>query len=192
MNKHTVRRVTVSFPYIMSTFSVLLMYVKLSDTVTRYGNVWNRSVCQLETKWRTADEFYERTNFPNCMGAVDGNHTRMRKPNGSGSQFFNCKNFFSTIIMAMADADYCFISVEAGAQGSSSDSNVFKNSTFGKLLESNKLNIPDPRQKDYPCHLYLWVKRRSPYQSMCYCHIPTKSQHFWNVYITIGCQEHEG
>ena len=45
----------------------------------------------------------------------------------------------------MADADCCFISVEIGAYGSSSDSNVFKNSTFGKLLESNKLNIPDPR-----------------------------------------------
>ena len=43
------------------------------------------------------------------------------------------------------DAGYCFISVEVGAYGSSSDSNVFKKSTFGKLLESNKLDIPDPR-----------------------------------------------
>ena len=34
---------------------------------------------------------------------------------------------------------------EVGAYGSSGDSNVFKNSTFGKLLESNKLDIPDAR-----------------------------------------------
>ena len=47
--------------------------------------------------------------------------------------------------MVNVDADYCFISVEVGAYGSSSDSNVFKNSTFGKLLERNKLNIPDHR-----------------------------------------------
>ena len=47
--------------------------------------------------------------------------------------------------MVVADADYCFISVEFGAYGSLSDSNVFKNSTFGKLLESNKINIPGPR-----------------------------------------------
>ena len=47
--------------------------------------------------------------------------------------------------MAVADAGYCFIPVEVGAYSSSSDSNVFKKSTFGKLLESNKLNIPDPR-----------------------------------------------
>jgi hypothetical protein len=46
--------------------------------------------------------------------------------------------------MAVADADSCFISVEVGAYGSSSNSNVFKNSTIGKLLESNKLNIPRP------------------------------------------------
>jgi len=46
--------------------------------------------------------------------------------------------------VAVADADCCFISLEVGAYGSSSDSNVFKNSIFGKLLESNKLNTPDP------------------------------------------------
>ena len=92
----------------------------------------------------TADEFYERTSFPNCKGAVDGKHIRMRKPNKSGSQFFDYKNFFSRFLMAAADADYCFISVAVGAYSSSSDSNVFK-STFGKLLASNKLNIPDPR-----------------------------------------------
>jgi len=95
---------------------------------------------------RTVDEFYERANFPNCKGAVDGKHVRIRKPNESGSQFFNYNNFFSTtVLMAVVDADYCFISVEVGAYSSSSNSNVFKISTFGKLLESNKLNIPDSR-----------------------------------------------
>jgi len=74
---------------------------------------------------RTADEFYKRTNFLNCIGAVDGKHIRIRKPNESGSQFFNYKNFSSMVLVAVADADYCFMSVEVGACGSSSDSNVF-------------------------------------------------------------------
>jgi len=47
--------------------------------------------------------------------------------------------------MAVASADCYFILVEADAYGSSSDSNVFKNLTFVKLLESNKLNISGPR-----------------------------------------------
>ena len=37
----------------------------------------------------TADESYERTDIPNCVGAVDGKQIRMRKPNESGSQIFN-------------------------------------------------------------------------------------------------------
>jgi hypothetical protein len=83
---------------------------------------------------RTADEFYyDRTNFSYCIGVVDGKHVRIKKPNGSWTQFFNYKGFFSTVLKVVADADYCFISVEVGAYGSSSDSNVFKNSTFGKL-----------------------------------------------------------
>jgi hypothetical protein len=102
---------------------------------------------QLETKMTGYAQQMNSTreNFPNCVGAVDGKHIRMKKPNDSGSQFFSYKNLFSADLMAVADADYCFISVEVGAYGSSSDSVVFKNSTFGKLLESNKLNIPDPR-----------------------------------------------
>ena len=60
---------------------------------------------------RPADEFYERTNFPNCIGAVDGKHIRIRKPN-EWISLFQLQE-----LMAVADADYCFISVEAGAYG---------------------------------------------------------------------------
>jgi hypothetical protein len=54
-------------------------------------------------------------------------------------------NFLSKVFMAVAGADYYFILVEVEAYGSSSDSNVFKNLTFVKLLESNKLNTSGPR-----------------------------------------------
>jgi len=66
---------------------------------------------------RTANEFYERTNFPNCIGAVDGKHIRIRKPNESGSQFFNYKKFYSTVLVlvVVVDADCCSIPVEVGA-----------------------------------------------------------------------------
>jgi len=57
----------------------------------------------------TADEFYEGSNLPNCLGAVDGKHMRMCKPDDSGSLFFNYKNFFSTVLMALVYADYRFI-----------------------------------------------------------------------------------
>ena len=58
-----------------------------------------------------------RTTFPNCIGAVDGKHIRMTKPNESGSQFFNYKKFYSTVLVlvVVVDADCCSIPVEVGA-----------------------------------------------------------------------------
>jgi hypothetical protein len=78
------------------------------------------------------DEFYERTNFPNCLGAVDSKHIRMCEPDSSGSLFFNYKNFLSTVLMALVDADYCIINIDVGACGASGGRNIFKNSTFCK------------------------------------------------------------
>jgi hypothetical protein len=67
-----------------------------------------------EKEWlHTADESYERTNFPNYLGTVDGKHIRLCKPDDSRSLFFNYKNF-STVLMALVNADYWFMSIDVG------------------------------------------------------------------------------
>jgi hypothetical protein len=51
------------------------------------------------------------------------------------------------VFMACSRVNVTFtftLSVEVEAYGSSSDSDAFKNEKFGKLLQSNKLIIPDP------------------------------------------------
>lgn len=99
-----------------------------------------------EEEWvEVAHEFYQRTNFPNVIGAVDGKHIRIKQPHNSGSLFFNYKKYFSVVLMAWVDADYKFIFVDIGSYGSASDSNVFRHSTLGRKLENDELNIPDPR-----------------------------------------------
>jgi hypothetical protein len=67
----------------------------------------------------------------------------MCKPDGSGSEFFNYKSYFSTVLMALVDADYKFVAIEVGASGSSSDSNIFKQSHLYRRLERNELNMPN-------------------------------------------------
>jgi hypothetical protein len=57
-----------------------------------------------------ANEFCERTDFPNCIGAVDGKHVRVTQPNESRYEIFNYDDFFM-VPMAVADADFCFISI---------------------------------------------------------------------------------
>jgi hypothetical protein len=46
-------------------------------------------------KWElTASEFEKTANFPHCLGAIDGKHIRVIKPEHSGSMFYNYKDFF--------------------------------------------------------------------------------------------------
>ena len=100
-----------------------------------------------EDSWlRTANDFYQKTQFPNCIGAIDGKHIRVRKPQDSGSLFFNYKSFFSIVLLGIVDANYCFISVDIGSYGSCSDSYAFKNSNFGQRLEMNQLKLPKRAQ----------------------------------------------
>ncbi|XP_031341029.1 uncharacterized protein LOC116169141 [Photinus pyralis] len=71
--------------------------------------IWNRmrQICfptLTEEYWlKTAAAFYEKTNFPHCLGAIDGKHIRVVKPEKSGSLYFNYKNYFSLVLLAMCD-----------------------------------------------------------------------------------------
>lgn len=97
-----------------------------------------------EEDWRNiAKQFHVRTDFPNCIGAVDGKHIRLKKPATTGSEFYNYKNFFSTVLLGVVDADYCFVAIDVGSYGANSDSNILKKSNFGRRLHANQLNIPN-------------------------------------------------
>ncbi|XP_055905518.1 uncharacterized protein LOC129941006 [Eupeodes corollae] len=117
---------------------------------------------QTEDTWKkVADKFLTSTNFPNCVGAIDGKHIRVQKPSKSGSKYMNYKNYFSLVLMAVTDADYCFLSVDIGSQGSASDSHVFQRSNFGKKLNNAQLNLPPdqllPNDKGGKCMPFVFV-----------------------------------
>lgn len=97
-----------------------------------------------EEKWRKiAKDFEERWQFPNCLGAIDGKHVRIIPPPGSGSYFWNYKNFNSIVLMACANANYEFIWCEVGTNGRVSDGGTIQNTLFYKKLQTKELNIPN-------------------------------------------------
>jgi Plant transposon protein. len=100
---------------------------------------------------KVSEEFGKRWNFPNCIGAIDGKHVEIKKPANTGSYYFNYKKKFSIVLLALVDANYDFLVVEAGANGRTSDGGVLSNSTFYDKFKSNKLNIPEsgPLHNDY-------------------------------------------
>ncbi|XP_046408203.1 protein ANTAGONIST OF LIKE HETEROCHROMATIN PROTEIN 1-like [Ischnura elegans] len=89
-----------------------------------------------------ARRFEEVWKFPNCIGAIDGKHCKIKCPALSGSMYFNYKKTFSIVLQGVADDHYKFLFVDAGGYGKQSDGGTFKASDLGKLLERKELNIP--------------------------------------------------
>ena len=98
-----------------------------------------------ENTWNEiAKGFQIHANFPNCLGAVDGKHIRVVKPEQSGSLYMNYKHFFLIALLAIADTNYKFVYVDVGSFGKDSDSTIFRNSSLWKHMERNTLSIPTP------------------------------------------------
>jgi len=86
--------------------------------------------------------YFKTSQFPNCVGAVDGKHIRVECPKNSGTLYYNYKQYYSLILMAVCDSNYCFRIIDVGFYGKESDCNIFKISSFGKKLYSNQINFP--------------------------------------------------
>ena len=94
--------------------------------------------------WKKIEErFRNRWNVPHAVGALDGKHIAIKKPKKSGSEYVNYKGYFSLVLLALVDADYKFLWVNAGASGSSSDAQIFNCSKL-KRIENRTLGLPPP------------------------------------------------
>lgn len=87
--------------------------------------------------------FQDKSNFPHCLGSIDGKHVVLQAPFNSGSEYYNYKGTFSIVLLAIVDAKYNFTFANVGCQGRISDGGVFKNTSFYKKLIGNGLGIPE-------------------------------------------------
>ncbi|CAH2005460.1 unnamed protein product [Acanthoscelides obtectus] len=62
----------------------------------------------------TAQGFKYRCQMINCGGALDGKHIRTERPALSGAQYYNYKNFYSIVLMALVNSNYEFVYVDVG------------------------------------------------------------------------------
>ncbi|XP_029347991.1 uncharacterized protein LOC115034731, partial [Acyrthosiphon pisum] len=72
---------------------------------------------------------------------VYGKHIRLECPKNSGSMYYNYKNFFPLILIAICDSNYSNRRCRVLC-GKESDCNVLKTSTSGKKLYSVSVNFP--------------------------------------------------
>lgn len=95
---------------------------------------------------QTSQEFMSKWNLPFCLGAIDGKHFRVKCPPNSGSDYYNYKKYYSIILMAITDANYCFSFVDIGHVGSLNDSRIFRECEFGKAILGHNIDVPLPSQ----------------------------------------------
>lgn len=93
---------------------------------------------------RIAEEYWFLWNFPNCIGAIDGKHIRIVCPSNSGSLFFNYKQFFSIVLLAVVDANRKFITIDVGSYGKEGDAGIFMKSDLFKKIQNGQLKFPPP------------------------------------------------
>jgi hypothetical protein len=88
-----------------------------------------------ENNWKlVSKEFEKKWNFSHCIGAVDKKHVEICKLPGTGSYYFNYKQSFSIVLMAIVNTNCEFIMVDVGANGRVSDRRVFSNTVLYEKL----------------------------------------------------------
>ena len=139
---HTYKAVQWDFRCAKNTASLFVPAVcqaicdEFADEIRTPNNppAWLNVANDFETKW----------NFPHCIGAIDGKHVAIQKPNKSGSFYYNYKKFFSIVLLAVVDANYKFLYVDVGSNGSGSDAGIFNDTQLMQMLQNDAIGLPEP------------------------------------------------
>ena len=90
--------------------------------------------------WKVlADQFGTRWNFHHAIGVVDGKLIAIKCPRNGGSLYYNYKGFHSIVLKALVDADYKFVWIDAGSNGSASDALIFNGCYLKAAIEDNTI-----------------------------------------------------
>ncbi|KAK3922770.1 Protein ANTAGONIST OF LIKE HETEROCHROMATIN PROTEIN 1 [Frankliniella fusca] len=94
----------------------------------------------------TMEAFWERWQYPNCIGALDGKHCILQNfHNFREGEWLNYKGTFSMVLLAMCDASYKFTWVHIGGRGRRHDAGLWRETALCQRLENGTFPLPAPR-----------------------------------------------
>ena len=132
----------LGYNFRMGTSTVSSIVQQVSESIWRHVQPVYMPALEQEICLNAVKEFFERWNFPNCFGCIDGKHIRIKCPSKSGSLFYNYKQYFSIVLQGVADAKCRFLAIDVGARGKESDGGVLRESDFYRCLQNDAFNLP--------------------------------------------------
>ena len=76
--------------------------------------------------------------FPNCIGAIDGYHVKIKKPVEHPTDYYNRKGNYSILIQGLCDGQGKFLSISCGHPGSIHDARMLRRSTFYSNVQAKR------------------------------------------------------
>ncbi|XP_061179014.1 putative nuclease HARBI1 [Saccostrea echinata] len=131
-----------------NTISLLVRKV-CESIIVEYADEVIACSTTTDERQQIAEQFRVRWNLDHVLGALDGKHIAIKCPRNGGSLYYNYKGFHSLILMGLVDADYKFIWVDVGANGSASDATVFNNSELKDVSENQNIGFPEASPLPY-------------------------------------------
>ena len=134
--------------------AVSMIIVETTETIySSLRDEYLKVHCISQAWIEISKDFENKWNFPHYIGALNGKHIRIQCPRLSSSLYHNYKGYFSIILLAVCDANYCFTRFDLGQYGSNNDSGVLMKLKMNELFEKEKLNIPSPSHINFPINL---------------------------------------
>ena len=109
---------SLSFQFRISCSAI--SYIVLSVCEAVIAHVGNESLKTPSSKeeWAlVSQEFEDKWQFPNCLGAIDGKHIVIIPPPNSGSNYYNHKHTNSIVLLAVAGPNYECLFADVGSNG---------------------------------------------------------------------------
>ncbi|KAL7296896.1 hypothetical protein TKK_0010286 [Trichogramma kaykai] len=135
---------TLAYTFMRETSTVSGVIIEFLDVMWSVLQPVHMPVPAVRDFKRIAEEFLEKWKIPNCIGALDGKHIRIKKTANSGSLYYNYKKYFSSVLQAVVDANTRFITIDICKYGSLSNGGIFNASLTKMALTEKILTIPTP------------------------------------------------
>ncbi|GFY27896.1 DDE Tnp4 domain-containing protein [Trichonephila clavipes] len=95
---------------------------------------------------KIAQQYSTKWNFPNCIGAIDEKHVRIKAPKKQWITVLQLQGLpYSMVLMAVVDAGCKFTAVDVGSYGREGDADIFLKSEIKRRIKNNTFNVPPPK-----------------------------------------------